>query len=242
MRLIARLLSLSGCLVLSSGILMADSSPSPCPPVSLVVGSAASNGMVQFTLIASDNGLYTVQVAVSAGDTSAAIASKIAAAVNNSSWQAAINPDWSVTFSHNSGGTWSNVSSIGGLVGTAGASLKLLTTNVKSYVELQLVSSAVAAGHGSSILFSVPGEDVSLNLGLFQGQSASSIMDAVAAYLSSGGPGLSYVRLSPTKIGIHFHYVNSWVSFQTNDTGLQGKATESDQCLSCTDLTGLIRN
>lgn len=242
MKWIARALSLSGCLALSSGILMAGTSLSPCPPVSLAVGNAASNGMVQFTLLASDNALYTVQVAASAGDSSSAIAAKIAAAVNNSSWQALVNPDSSVTFSHNSGGTWSNVSSIGGLVGTAGASLKLLTTNVKSYVELQLDPSAVAAGHGSSILFSVPGEDVSLNLGLFQGQSASSIMDAVAAYLSSGGPGLSYVRLSPTKVGIHFHYVHSWVSFQTNDAGLQGKATETDQCVACTDVTGLIRN
>jgi hypothetical protein len=240
MRWIARVLSLSGCLALCSGILMATTNP--CPPVSLAVGNAASKGTVQFTLVASDNSLYTVQVAVSAGDSSATIAANIAAAVNNSSWQAVVNPDSSLTFSHNSGGTWSYVSSVAGLVGTSGASLELFTTNVKSYVEFQLTSSAVAAGRGSSILFSVPGESVPLNLGLYQGQSAASIVDAIAAYLSSGGPGVSYVRLSPTKVGIHFCYVNSWVSFQTNDAGLQGKATESDQCLSCTDLTGLIRN
>jgi hypothetical protein len=243
MNRIVRALMLSGCLVFASGILMADSALPICPPVSLTVGTASGNGMVQFTLVGSDNAtLYTVQVSVSAGDSGAVIAAKIVAAVKNPAWQAQVQPDGSVTFSHNSGGTWSNVSSIGGLLDTASASLKLSTAHVKTYVEFQLDPTAVAAGHGSSLMFSVPGEAVPLNLGLFQGQSATTVMDAVAAYLSSAGPGVSYVRLSPTQIGIHFCYVHSFVSFQTNDVGLQGKATESDQCVACADQTGLIQN
>jgi hypothetical protein len=245
MNRIARALTLSGCLALASGILMAATALPLCPPVTLTAGSAASHGMVQFTLVGSGNSsLFTVQVAVSAGDSGPVIAGKIAAAVNNSSWQAQVAPGGLVTFSYysNNSGAWLAVSSITGLEDTAGASLKLSTFNVKSYVEFQLDSSAIASGHGSSVTFSVPGEAVPLSLGLYQGQGAASIVDAVAAYLNSAGPGVNSVRLSPTRIGIYLCYVHSFVSFQNNDAGLQGKATQSDQCVACADQTGLIQN
>jgi hypothetical protein len=232
-----RALTLGASLVFASGFLFAAGTPPPCPPVSLTVGSASTNGMVQFTLVGDSASLFTVQIPVSAGDSGSVIATKIGLAVRNASWLAQVSDD-SVTFSHSGVA----VSSIVGVVDTAGASLKLSTYHVKSYVEFQLDPAAVASGHGSTLTFSVPGEAVPLSMGLLQGQSAASVMDAVAAYLNSAGSGASYVRLSPTKVGIQFAYVNSWVSFQTNDAGLQGKSTQSDRCLDCGSISGLIQN
>ena len=238
MNRMTRALALGACLALASGLLVAaPGTPPPCPPVTLTVGNATTNGMVQFTLVGDSASLFTVQIPASAGDSGSLIAAKIGMAMKNSSWQAQVSDD-SVTFSH----AGSAVSSIGGVLDTAGASLKLSTYRVKSYAEFQLDPSAVASGRGSTLTFSVPGESVPLFMGLGQGQSAASVMDAVAAYLNSAGSGVSYVRLSPTKVGIQFAYVNSWVSFQTNDAGLQGKSTQSDRCVDCGSISGLIQN
>jgi len=237
MNRMTRALTLGTFLAFASGFLVAAGTPPPCPPVSLTVGTAATNGVVQFTLLGDSGSLFTVQVGVSAGESGSLIAAKIGLAMKNSSWQAQVSDD-SVTFSH----AGVAVSSIGGVLDTAGASLKLSTYRVKAYVEFQLDPSAVASGRGSTLTFSVPGESVPLFMGLGQGQSAASVMDSVAAYLNSAGSGVSYVRLSPTKVGIQFAYVNSWVSFQTNDPGLQGKSTQSDRCVDCGSISGLIQN
>jgi hypothetical protein len=241
MNRIGRAFLLSGCLLaLASGALMAGP---PCGPVTLTVGNAAASGNVQFTLGSgsSDSIQYTLQVPVSAGDTSFVIASRISAMVNvnGGSWQAQVNTDNSVSFFHLENGAWNPVNSIFGVQDTASASVKLYTYHVKSYVEISL--NAAATGHSQMVL-SVAGEATPMYYGFFQGQSASSIMDAIATYLNSAGPGLSYTRLAPNKIGIHFSYVNSWVSFQTNDPGLQGKWSESDKINDCSSQSGLIQN
>jgi hypothetical protein len=217
--------------LLLAAVLMASAGSASAQAFLTTVGSAAQDGAVQFQLVAPDSSSFTAHVNVSAGDSSAVIASKIRTAVNGPFWQAQVN-NGSVAFMHYTGQTWTWIGVILGLRDSSYSSLTL-TARCVSWFSLSIDASAVASGTGpgslgkwgsSYLTFSFTGMTPYATAPQ-AGQTAKSLMDGICAYLSNAG--VFYTRESDTKVKIGFP-PSSTASFQTNDSGLQGSVALGD--------------
>jgi hypothetical protein len=218
--------------LLLAAVLMASAGSASAQAFLTTVGSAAQDGAVQFQLVAPDSSSLSLNVNVSAGDSSSVIASKIKSAVgmNGSFWQAQLYGS-SVAFMHYTGSTWSWIGVILGLRDSSYSSLSV-TARCPSWFSLSIDASAVASGTGpaggkwgpSFLTFSFGGA-APYTTTPHPGQTAKSLMDSLCTYL--GTVGISYTRESDTKIKIAFP-TSTGASFQTNDSGLQGAVAVAD--------------
>jgi len=212
------------------------------PPVRLSVGTAGTSGILGFNLVANDGTSFLVRVAVSAGDSGAVIAGKVAAAVIPSTWAASVGSE-GVTFLHYNGSAWTDVSEVDGVQNTADASITLSTAGAQAQVDVTLSPMVAASGydaHGAAsfLTLHISGEPSPLTMVLRPGQAPSSVIDGLVQYLQRAGIGFSYTRVSPNQVRIHLRFATSWVSLQTSDTSLQNGAAVSEKSLNAS--TGLI--
>ncbi len=226
------LLLVAGFLV-ACGILRADGSTPQ--PVVLNVGPAANAGLVQFTLNASDGSgaMLNVQTLVASGDSAAVVAAKVVATVTasgGSTWSAQASyggAPGAVTFAYNSGTGYVPVIRITNLRNSAGA---LMSLAVAGPGNVSIVFNAGSSGgNQSSLTVRVGGVLQPFSYRLF-GQSASTIADALAAYLTNAG--VSYSRGASNRIDVYLGPVQSSLSLVTNDPGLQGQVTLSESWTS----------
>jgi len=193
------------------------------------VGSAPNNGVVNFTLNGLDGSQLNVQTAVAGGDTSAQVAAKIVAtvtAMGGQTWsaQASFNGvPGAITFAYNPGTGWQPVTKITGLRNTASASMSLDTNGAE---DVSLVFNSGAA-IGGILTLQVNGNALPYTAHLY-GQTASQIVDGIAAYLTQAG--VSFTRSASNKVEI-FPGPGA-VVFTTNSPALQGQVNMGDVWLA----------
>jgi len=196
-------------------------------PITMTVGCASVDGVVQFQLVSQDSHTFNVSANVSAGDSSMTIASKIKAVFNGNSGWAAQSNGGTLWFLHSSGGSWNYVGVVSGATNTAGASMKF-NNSCPAGSSVSVTSPASGSGVKGypSYLTLAPSGVSPYTVVLAPGQSAKSIVDGICAYLANNG--INHTRISDTKVYFIPLGTSSNVSLQTNDSGLQGAVGLSD--------------
>jgi hypothetical protein len=217
-------------LFLLAGLLVAAAAPASAGPMSLKVGAAKVQGVVQFVLHHAATGdSHQVQVSIpspeDAQPKAAAVAAAVAALDATGTWQGTVTST-GLTFQHLVNLVWVDVDTITDLVDTTGSGSKLSTIGTVVDFTLDIDPDAVATGvdavDAPSIVTVTLTDTLTWTVAVQPGQTAADLLDQFEAFLGAeAGEGVLFVRTSPSAMQITLLYDSSQMNWQITDTGLQ---------------------